>query len=60
MTDLKNQFENDPRGYAHHLLREEMVFTADLVDAMLSYMSTDDVRDMLKINEWGPDSIVGE
>ena len=61
MTELHMLFENDPRGYAQHLFREEMVSPEDLITAVLSYMSTDDdVRDMLKINEWGPDTIVGE
>lgn len=60
MTELNMLFENDPRGYAQHLLREELVSPEDLVTAVLSYMNTDEVRNMLQINEWGPDTIVGE
>jgi hypothetical protein len=60
MTGLKEQFENDPRGYAKSLLSEDMINSEDFVTAVLSYMSTDEVRNMLQINEWGPDTIVGE
>jgi hypothetical protein len=53
ITDSK-QFEQEPRAYALQLLADGLVDAEVLVTACLSYMSTDDVRDMLDSNELSP------
>lgn len=47
-------FRKDPRGYAIDLVEQGMVSPAYLLEACLSYMSTDAVRDMLDSNELSP------
>lgn len=47
-------FRKDPRGYAIDLVEQGMVSPQFLLEACLSYMSTDAVRDMLDSNELSP------
>lgn len=52
MFDAK-QFQRDPRSYALELV-EQGVSAQTLLEACLSYMSHDEVRDMLDANELSP------
>ena len=47
-------FRKDPRGYAIDLVEQGLVSPQLLLEACLSYMSTDDVRGMLDANELSP------
>lgn len=49
----KADFDRDPRAYALALI-EEGVSLETLVTAALKYLSTDDVREMLDMNELSP------
>lgn len=53
MFDAK-QFQRNPRAYALDLVEQGLVSAEDLLSAALSYMSYDDVRDMLDANELSP------
>lgn len=49
----KRLFQTDPRGYALELV-EEGVSVDTLLTACLKYLSHDDCRDMLDMNELSP------
>ena len=53
MFDSK-EFQRDPRSYALQLVEDGLVDAQSLLEACLSYMSHDDVRDMLDANELSP------
>ena len=42
---------NDPRDFAYSLVEEGLVSPDYMLTACLKYMSWDDVRDMLRIND---------
>jgi hypothetical protein len=50
----KTLFRRDPRDYALSMVAEGLVDAQSLLEACLSYMSHDDVRDMLDCNELSP------
>ena len=50
----KELFRKDPRSYALELVEQGLVPTHFLLSAALSYMSHDEVRDMLDANELSP------
>ena len=50
----KELFRKDPRDFALGLVEEGMVSPQLLLEACLSYMSWDEVRDMLDLNELSP------
>jgi len=50
----KELFKRDPRDYALSMIEEGLVDPQYLLEACLSYMSHDDVRDMLDCNELSP------
>lgn len=47
-------FRKDPHSFAIDLVEQGMVSPQLLLEACLSYMSTDDVRNMLDSNELSP------
>lgn len=47
-------FRKDPRSFAIDLVEQGLVSPQLLLEACLSYMSTDAVRDMLDCNELSP------
>lgn len=47
-------FRNNPRSFAIDLVEQGLVSPQYLLEACLSYMSYDDVRDMLDSNELSP------
>lgn len=47
-------FQRDPRAYAMRLVDEGLIDPQFLLECALKYMSHDDVRDMLDINELSP------
>ena len=49
------QFDMDPREYALTLAAEQYISQTDLLIAALKFMSTDDVKAMLRASEWSPD-----
>jgi hypothetical protein len=51
---MEDQFNNDPRGYALDLVENGQVSADHLLLCALKYMSSDDVRDMLDVNELSP------
>lgn len=48
------QFDLDPRSFALDLVESGMVSREYLLNACLSYLSHDDVREMLDMNELSP------
>ena len=50
----KELFRKDPRSFALGLVEDGLVNMEVLLRACLGYMSTDDVRDMLDLNELSP------
>lgn len=47
-------FQRDPRGYAYALVEEGLVSADTMLTACLRYLSHDDVREMLDMNELSP------
>lgn len=47
-------FRENPRSFAIDLVEQGLVSSQYLLEACLSYMSYDDVRDMLDSNELSP------
>lgn len=47
-------FRNDPRGYALDMVDEGLITAESLLTAALKYMSADEVREMLDMNELSP------
>lgn len=50
----EQQYESDPRDYAMEMVEEGMVSSETMIVALLKYMSHDDVREALDINEMSP------
>ncbi len=50
----KELFRKDPRDFALSLVEDGLVNMEVLLRACLGYMSTDEVRDMLDLNELSP------
>lgn len=50
----KVQFQRDPRSYALDLVDQGLVTAENMLSYVLSYMSHDEVRDMLDANELSP------
>lgn len=50
----KELFKTDPRSYAIALVEDHGVSAITLLTACLKYLSTDDVREMLDMNELSP------
>lgn len=50
----KVQFQRDPRSYALDLVDQGLVTAENMLSYALSYMSHDEVRDMLDANELSP------
>lgn len=53
MFDAK-EFQRNPRAYALDLVEQGLVTAENMLSYALSYMSHDDVRDMLDANELSP------
>lgn len=47
-------FESDPRGYALELVESHLISSKQMLLALLSYMSKDEVREALDANEMSP------
>ena len=50
----KKQFESDPRDYAYALVEDGLVSADTMLTACLKYLSHDDCREMLDMNELSP------
>jgi hypothetical protein len=50
-------FKNQPRDYALSLTDEGLIDAEMLAEMLLSYMSHDQVRDALRVNELDPESM---
>ena len=51
---------NDIRDYAYDLVDNGVILPMTLITAMLKYMSTDEVMEMLVMNDMAPSLSVGE
>lgn len=54
MTELGYDFDSDPRDYALGLTEEGIAIERELLAACLSFMSKDEVKQMLDDNELSP------
>jgi hypothetical protein len=50
----KDLFDRDPRDYAYGLVEDGLVSADTMLTACLKYLSHDDVREMLDMNELSP------
>lgn len=50
----KKEFQRDPRGYALALVEDGLVDPMTMITACLKYLSHDDCREMLDMNELSP------
>ena len=53
-TETNKTFERDPRSFALELVENGLVGADHLLLCALKYMSHDDVREMLDMNELSP------
>jgi hypothetical protein len=51
---MKELYKDDPRSYASELVPSGVCTAQSLILACISYMSHDDIRDMLDLNELSP------
>jgi hypothetical protein len=50
----REQFQSDPRSYALEMVEEGLVSEDTMLTACLKYLSHDDCREMLDMNELSP------
>jgi hypothetical protein len=50
-------FTDDPRSFAMELVSNDLVAADDIILVLLKYMSHDDVREALRINDLAPDDL---
>ena len=50
-------FTDDPRSFAMELVSNGLVAADDIILVLLKYMSHDDVREALRINDLAPDDL---
>jgi hypothetical protein len=50
----EEQFQSDPRSYALEMVEEGLVSEDTMLTACLKYLSHDDCREMLDMNELSP------